>query len=49
MEGTRRALLRLAAACCLLCALPGTGAAAEGCRGGGLTEGIPPVSPPRGA
>ncbi|KAM6396310.1 uncharacterized protein J5M81_004667 isoform 2-T2 [Pluvialis apricaria] len=25
MEGTRRALLRLAAACCLLCALPGEG------------------------
>ncbi|XP_048169114.1 mucin-17-like isoform X1 [Corvus hawaiiensis] len=25
MEGTRRALLRLAAACCLLCALPGGG------------------------
>lgn len=51
MEGTRRALLRLAAACCLLCALPGTGAgrprgtgAARG-RGGGPR----PVSQRRGA
>lgn len=30
MEGTRRALLRLAAACCLLCALPGTAMSREG-------------------
>lgn len=45
MEGTRRALLHLAAACCLLCALPGTGDADEGCRGGGADRGMPPVSP----
>lgn len=44
MEGTRRALLRLAAACCLLCALPGTGAGRP--RGTGAARGRGGRSPP---
>lgn len=44
MEGTRRALLRLAAACCLLCALPGTGAGRP--RGTGAARGRGGGSPP---
>lgn len=52
MEGTRRALLRLAAACCLLCALPGTAMSREGwgsrrsrSAGAALTRGWEPRAP----